>query len=109
MKTARSYLRGVIAPEVHDWYIQQAAKHGTDLSGLHAEALEWFVGQLRKSSPSQRSVSILRAPRTAKLVDARVSEKVCDKVRKCSDDADISVRQFVYSALTLYHAEHQQT
>lgn len=107
MKTERSYLRGVIAPEVHDWYLSEAGRHGVDLSELHKEALEWFIEQLRRSSPARRPVSILRAPRNVKLVDARVAESVRDRVRLASSENAVSVRQFVYSALTLYHAEHQ--
>lgn len=102
MSAARSYLRGVIAPELHAQYVERSARANTELMQLQADALMWFADSVESSSDAERLRLILRAPRTVQLVDVRVSPKIAECAKESASSLGVSVRQWVYSALTLY-------
>lgn len=107
MSPVRSYLRGVLAPELHAQYLVRSAQADTELMRLQAEALTWFADTVDTATEPERLRLVLRAPRSARLVDVRVTPELAQRVKRSAAELGVSARQWVYTALTLYAMKMQ--
>ena len=102
MSRVRSYLRGVVAPELHAQYLTRASLADTELMRLQADALRWYADTIDCATEAERVRLVLRAPRSAQLVDVRVTPELAQRVKLSAARLGVSARQWVYSSLTLY-------